>query len=185
MALDKGSLCLSGPNLHSTDITTGVFGQPRHEVIWVGCWVSDFSSQSSYRVNSVCPPLLLRVPGPRFHIIQIKVSPKHDNIVWAILYPQPKCQKNYFRKSFKRDFISLTRLSESKPQKSCFKDSPCVLHHSVTPLPCSISSLPYIAFSAPCVQPYYKMLIILSHRKKNPIAQKLAQPRSGVSNYFL
>lgn len=37
MALDKGSLRLSGPHLHSTDITTGVFGRLRREVIRVGC----------------------------------------------------------------------------------------------------------------------------------------------------
>lgn len=33
MALDKGALCLAGPHLYGTDITMGVSGPPRHEVI--------------------------------------------------------------------------------------------------------------------------------------------------------
>lgn len=37
MASDKGALCLSGPHRYSTDLTTGVFAQARHEVIAVGC----------------------------------------------------------------------------------------------------------------------------------------------------
>lgn len=34
--------------------------------------------------------LLLRAPGPKSHVIQIKVSLKHDNIVGSILLPHPK-----------------------------------------------------------------------------------------------
>lgn len=33
MALDKGALCLAGPHLYGINITMGVFGQPRHEVM--------------------------------------------------------------------------------------------------------------------------------------------------------